>query len=284
MPLVNVFPFGVCSITQKPCIPITPLPWQPGGIDIHTGSPFLVLPKNSLLGCMVGGFIEVTDAAQSTVFVDAPLITKAEAWKNNVALFEKQEARAKHAEEVERFLAETDAAIEADDPGGTGRQLLTTAGKTLKEVIGDDPVEIGLNFLPWKKVAQLRHLKKLPGALKDTWKAIRGGRGAGAERRAAEGLVKSVPKTVGKGLKNVRQIRTGPLRGYSRGNTELPGGNKAAKKVFRQQTGRNPVGDFENVVHGDKRIVYRASSESGPPKVEITDHSARFHEKISFTE
>jgi len=39
----------------------------------------------------------------------------------------------------------------------------------------------------------------------------------------------SGPSTVGQGLKNVRDISSGRLKGYSRGNTEMPGGAQAAK-------------------------------------------------------
>ncbi|MBA3247421.1 MAG: RHS repeat-associated core domain-containing protein [Pyrinomonadaceae bacterium] len=92
----------------------------------------------------------------------------------------------------------------------------------------------------------------------------------------------SGPSTVGQGLKNVRDISSGRLKGYSRGNTEMPGGAQAAKDTFRQLTGRDPAGTFDRVVQGGKEVVYRASSKSGPSKVEVVDHAQKFVEKISF--
>jgi hypothetical protein len=92
----------------------------------------------------------------------------------------------------------------------------------------------------------------------------------------------SGPSTVGQGLKNVRDISSGRLRGYSRGNTELSGGAQAAKDTFRQLTGRDPAGAFDRVVQAGKEVVYRATSKSGPAKVEIVDHVQKFVEKISF--
>lgn len=77
-PAVNVLPFGVCAITLAPCVPITPLPWMPGGIGIPVATPFPVLTKASLLPCMIGGIIEVLDAGQTSVVVDAPTVAKAD--------------------------------------------------------------------------------------------------------------------------------------------------------------------------------------------------------------
>jgi RHS repeat-associated protein len=91
-----------------------------------------------------------------------------------------------------------------------------------------------------------------------------------------------VISTVGQGLKNVRQIGSGRLSGYLRGNTELPGGDQAARATFQQLTGRTPTGTFDRIVQGGKEIVYRATSGSGQSKVEIIDHAQRFLEKISF--
>jgi RHS repeat-associated protein len=88
--------------------------------------------------------------------------------------------------------------------------------------------------------------------------------------------------TVGNDLKNIRDIESGRLKGYSRGNTKLSGGAKAAQKTFEQLTGRKPIGNFDRVVQGTKEIVYRASSKSDLPKVEIIDHAQKFLEKISF--
>jgi RHS repeat-associated protein len=88
--------------------------------------------------------------------------------------------------------------------------------------------------------------------------------------------------TVGQNLKNLRDIGSGRLRGFSRGNTELTGGGQAAKETFKQLTGRDPAGSFDRVVQGTREVVYRASSGSGVAKIEIVDKAQKFVEKISF--
>ena len=89
-------------------------------------------------------------------------------------------------------------------------------------------------------------------------------------------------RTIGQGLKNIRPIGSGRLANYLRGNTELAGGDQAARQLFQQLTGRAPAGALDRVVQGGKEIVYRATSTSGPSKIEIVDHVQRFLEKISF--
>ena len=89
-------------------------------------------------------------------------------------------------------------------------------------------------------------------------------------------------RTVGQGLKNLRPIGSGRLATYLRGNTELAGGDQAARQLFQQLTGKAPAGAFDRVVQGGKEIVYRSTSTSGPSKVEIVDHAQKFLEKISF--
>jgi RHS repeat-associated protein len=98
--------------------------------------------------------------------------------------------------------------------------------------------------------------------------------------QAAPAIAGSVT-TVGKNLKNLRDIG-GRLKGYTRGNTELTGGDQAARDTFRQLTGRDPAGTFDRVIQEGKEILYRASSKSGPSKIEIVDHAQKFLEKISF--
>ncbi len=91
--------------------------------------------------------------------------------------------------------------------------------------------------------------------------------------------------TIGNGLKNIRQIATGRLRGFRRGNTTLSGGDQAARETFKQLTGRYPSGSFDRVVTGGKEIMYRAASnaKSGVPKLDIVDTAQKTLEKISFT-
>jgi hypothetical protein len=89
----------------------------------------------------------------------------------------------------------------------------------------------------------------------------------------------------GLGIRNVREISSGRLRGFLRGNTHLSGGDQAARQLFHDLTGRIPSGDFDRVVLADgTEVVYRSISRTGTPKVEIIDHVRRFLERITFRE
>jgi hypothetical protein len=63
--------------------------------------------------------------------------------------------------------------------------------------------------------------------------------------------------TLGKGLKNVRSVGSGRLGGYLRGNTNLPGGDPAARQMFQNLTGRLPTNEMDRVVLSGKEVVYR---------------------------
>ena len=98
------------------------------------------------------------------------------------------------------------------------------------------------------------------------------------------------------------QIKGMPIYGINPGNiekdnkgvlsvdTELPGGDDAAKECFKNLTGRYPAGikdsSFTENEEGKKIIIsYRAAikSRSGHPKVEIHDHHIKkLFEKITF--
>ena len=65
----------------------------------------------------------------------------------------------------------------------------------------------------------------------------------------------------------------------------LTGGEKGAKELFKQLTGKQVEGSFQRIILNDSReIVFRATSKSGSAKVEIVDHAKKFLEKISFME
>lgn len=71
-------------------------------------------------------------------------------------------------------------------------------------------------------------------------------------------------------------------------DTELPGGDDAARECFKNLTGRYPTGiedDFKIDNEDGPIILYRAAieSSSGHPKVEIHDHHIeKLLEKITF--
>ena len=90
-------------------------------------------------------------------------------------------------------------------------------------------------------------------------------------------------ETIGNKLNYIRQIGSGRLKGYTRGNTELPGGLQGASDLFKRLAGRDPLGDFDRVALSDGReVVFRVSRKSSIPKIEIVDPSQQFLEKISF--
>lgn len=68
VPGVNIFPFGKCTMTGGPCLPITPLPWTPGASVCMAG--VAALPANATLMCMLGGVIRVIDPGQHSVDLD----------------------------------------------------------------------------------------------------------------------------------------------------------------------------------------------------------------------
>ncbi|MEQ9486943.1 DUF4280 domain-containing protein [Coleofasciculus sp. F4-SAH-05] len=70
-PGVNFQPFGVCVNIGGSCVPVTPLPWKPGGKPVKIGSVgILTLTETCTLICQVGGVIKVTDPGQSCVYID----------------------------------------------------------------------------------------------------------------------------------------------------------------------------------------------------------------------
>ena len=90
---------------------------------------------------------------------------------------------------------------------------------------------------------------------------------------------------IGQGLKNVRQINSGRLKGFIRGNTELPGGAQGARDLFRKLTGKEPSADFDRVVlPGSREVVFRSTNKSGTAKIEVVDYKQKFLEKITFPE
>jgi hypothetical protein len=82
VPLENVMPFGMCMspanpevaaataaamgvLTPMPCIPMTVAPWAPGAATVmEAGIP--VLDSVSMLMCIWGGEISITEAGQFT--------------------------------------------------------------------------------------------------------------------------------------------------------------------------------------------------------------------------
>lgn len=69
----NIMPFGNCKVTGKPCAPVTPAPWSPGGSGLllsPMSSP--PLPENAKLQCTVGGEIKILNPGQNLTCCDTP--------------------------------------------------------------------------------------------------------------------------------------------------------------------------------------------------------------------
>jgi hypothetical protein len=178
----NIIPFGLCkhpNWKDKPCEPITPSRWKPGEASVKF-SRERVLDDKSKCKCDVGGIIEIVDSGQAHPFYTVDCMS----YSNAAMTFLRK--RHQTLQQSREDMAEAFRhANEADDlQTKLWYQLGNTALHTGKTLFGDDPVEIGLNLInPVKKLSQLRHLGKLPGALKDTWKAIRGGKKGGSGGR-----------------------------------------------------------------------------------------------------
>ena len=84
-PMVNIMPFGSCMcpsnpvvaaatasamgvLTPMPCIPNTPSPWTPGGITVNNTNE-VTLDNPSMLTCVWGGIITISDPGQTATFV-----------------------------------------------------------------------------------------------------------------------------------------------------------------------------------------------------------------------
>jgi len=68
--------------------------------------------------------------------------------------------------------------------------------------------------------------------------------------------------------------------------SELPGGEQAARQFFEQQVGLAPAARVEVGVAGGRRFTFRPSGRggAGPPTVEVVDTARRVVEKIRFLE
>jgi hypothetical protein len=67
----NIEPFGTCIFTGGPCTPVTPGLWFPGESSVPLGGMFPVLDEESILGCSIGGIIQVVIPGEVFVEVDS---------------------------------------------------------------------------------------------------------------------------------------------------------------------------------------------------------------------
>lgn len=89
---------------------------------------------------------------------------------------------------------------------------------------------------------------------------------------------------LGQGVRKVGVFRSGRLRGFTKFNSELRGGTKAAEDLFKGLTGKAPEGKLQRVVLDDQglEVVFRETSTTGTAKVEIINLVEETREKITF--
>ena len=87
---------------------------------------------------------------------------------------------------------------------------------------------------------------------------------------------------LGENARNVRTSGSGRLKGFTRADTDLPGGKKAATDLFESLAGKKPEGNLERVVLEDQNleVVFRVDDDK--VKVEVINHGLETHEKITF--
>jgi RHS repeat-associated protein len=91
---------------------------------------------------------------------------------------------------------------------------------------------------------------------------------------------------------NEREMQSGRLKGYNRGNITLPGGQQEAINMFRRLTGQlpeffpkaNPVREQSPYKYIDDNIEinYRHAGNSGQAKIEIINHHNKTYTKYTF--
>lgn len=85
-------------------------------------------------------------------------------------------------------------------------------------------------------------------------------------------------------LKDIKLIgyKTGRLSKYIEFQTEIFGGEKGAKEIFKILTGKSPNDKFFRSIKDKIEVVYREVGKSGHAKIEIIDHAREFYQKITF--
>ena len=78
IPMVNILPFGVCQCASNPtvvaaggaapCVPLIPMPWQPGSPTVTYGG-YPALNQDSQCLCLWGGVIKVQNPGVTNITV-----------------------------------------------------------------------------------------------------------------------------------------------------------------------------------------------------------------------
>jgi hypothetical protein len=90
-------------------------------------------------------------------------------------------------------------------------------------------------------------------------------------------------RLVGANPANLRTIGSGRLRGFTALDTTTTGGASSAQTLFRSLAARDPVGAFDRFVADDGlEVLFRGTSRTGVPKIEIVNPATRTLEKVTF--
>jgi RHS repeat-associated protein len=127
--------------------------------------------------------------------------------------------------------------------------------------------------------------------LKDSWPAfMRALQGLKFSLGRLPGAHTYIPRlritvqAIGNNPRYFHTVSSGRLAGFLRWTSSMSGGTQKATSVFRQLTYRVPRGGYDRYVsyHGYVEIVYRGSSRSGGPTIEIINNVTKTIEKIHF--
>jgi hypothetical protein len=242
---------------NKPCVPVTLTPWKPGETTVEFGSQ-VVIDVESKCKCKIGGTITIEDPGQAHPFFSVD----DENYSHAALDFER--VRNLHLKESREW--KNSAEDEADSlQQDLKTQLLNTAVETGKQVLGDDPLEIGLGLInPWKKVKLGSKLKNLPGAIKDTVRALRGGgvtRGPKVRPSWRQSEIDEARRLRGRRYKEQRSFKEGEGLGkrITRGSVR-PDLYKSRK--FRPDISREVKNYNVETSIGRRRLIYNVTTQA----------------------
>ncbi len=87
---------------------------------------------------------------------------------------------------------------------------------------------------------------------------------------------------LGRNVSKPRPTRGSRLHGYTRATSDLPGSEAGARAFFQRVTGRAPSGGFDREAGEHLEVIFRSTSGSQTPVVEVINHLRLTLEKIHF--
>lgn len=126
------------------------------------------------------------------------------------------------------------------------------------------------------------HTKVTTTAVQGLTKAALFSLGAALKARARQMVIKG--GWIGSGVSKARMMTGKKHGGFEYVTSGLGGGLEGAKSLFKTLTGKSPVEKVVTNVHGSEKVkvLFRSTSETGTPVVEIVNHGMKTYEKIHF--